>query len=326
MRRTSASPTRPFISARPPRKESYLRNREDHRSSAANRRRSDSSRLRVFVRERRVRRKLRGGGNRLHRPSARRDSRDGVEELRAQAGGRSWRAGRPRLRRRRSERRDVARANGQDRFPGFDQSLGGRRRQRHARRARRRVQSMGLSRLRDVKPRRLSATARSCSKNTSKARATSRFRFWATRTATWFISSSAIVRCNAAIRRSSKKALRLQSMKNCGERWARRLSPLGAPSVTRTRARSNSFFRLPDEFYFIEVNTRLQVEHPVTEMITGLDLVRLQIEIAEGRPLPFTQVGFEGRRPCDRGAALRRRPGQRLPAIDRKDTTTCSYP
>ncbi len=54
-----------------------------------------------------------------------------------------------------------------------------------------------------------------------------------------------------------------------------------------------------DNFYFIEVNARIQVEHPVTELITGIDLIKTQIRVAAGEPLPFEQQDV-----TSRGAAI----------------------
>jgi acetyl-CoA carboxylase biotin carboxylase subunit len=104
---------------------------------------------------------------------------------------------------------------------------------------------------------------------------------------------------DCTIQRRHQKLIEESPSPVLGEKMRKKMGEAavaGAKAVDYRGAGTIEFLVYGDQFYFMEMNTRIQVEHPVTEMVTGMDLIKEQIKIATGQKLPVKQedVKFSG--------------------------------
>ena len=163
-------------------------------------------------------------------------------------------------------------------LPGDDQGHRRRRRQGHARRPQTSAELKNcLSRRRKPRPRPPSATPTSTSRSSSAEPRHVEIQIIGDKHG----NGVHLGERECSIQRRHQKLIEeapspLPDAGAAGSRWARRRSRRPRPSATRTPAPSSSCSTTSGKFYFMEMNTRVQVEHPVTEMVTGVDIVKEQ--------------------------------------------------
>ena len=262
----------------------------DHRRRRGRRRPGDPSRLRLPEREPALRRDLPELQLRVHRPAARGDPQDGPED-RGQ-GGRRRRQGRPASPAPTAPSPATPRPLRLARTIGYPVLIkaaagGGGKGMRVCR------EEANLARRAPggpaTRPRPRSRTRASTSRSSSTGPATSRSRSWPTRHGNvvhcWDRDCSLQRRHQKLVEESPAPTLPLKVRTRLGEAAVRLAKAAGYVNAGTCEFLVDA----DNNFYFIEVNARIQVEHPVTEMVTGIDLVKQQIRIAAGEPLPFSQ-------------------------------------